>query len=103
MALKEYLDTELPTKLLGAAGPKDINVVIGIDVIGVGGWLVNIGETLSVVPGDATGAGVIVQMEAATAGALLKKPSLVMKLFFDGKIKVSGDISAMAYLPAVFR
>ncbi len=91
-------------------GAKEINAKIGFDIEGAGEWVFDLTVSPAVVTkgtlvetaGCTKSAQCVVKMTHADLKTFLGDPSKGMALYFDGKLKITGDINAAGKIQHLF-
>ena len=95
MAAKEFFDSYLPTKI---SGDKDTAGAVGAIFLftltgdGGGQWTVNLKDEVGVKSGDAGNSECSLECTTSDWEQIQAQPQTAMQLYFEGKLKVSGNV-----------
>ncbi len=93
--IKDYFETELAGRIQDNAGlASDIGAVFLFDIEGEGGgkWTVNLKDSVGVTPGDAGENDCVLVCSAPDWLQIREQPSRATQFYFEGKLKVSGNV-----------
>jgi putative sterol carrier protein len=92
---KDFFDQTLPAKIAqGESAASSVGAIFLFNISGEGGgqWTVNLKDKVGITPGDAGNAECTLECSAADWEQIAANPQAAMQLFFEGKLKVSGNI-----------
>ena len=103
---KELFDVMVPDALKKWPDKaKEVNAIYGFKVTGEGGgeWTVNLtSDPPTCVPGDSGNAQCSIEVSNEDFQSMLTNPQIGMQLYFQGKLKVTGDPMLATKLQQVF-
>jgi putative sterol carrier protein len=106
MDAKKMFDEKLPKWIADSpAKAKALNAVFVFNITGGNGgtWTVDLkSDPPSCKTGDAGGAECTIEVSDEDFAAMLKQPQLGMQLYFQGKLKVTGDPMLATKLQQLF-
>lgn len=101
---KEVFSTTIPEAI--AKNPhkaKEINAVFVFKIVGAGNWTVDLtAATPSCVEGDSDNAQCTFEIQNSDFEAVLDNPALGMQLYFQGKLRIVGDVLLATKLQKLF-
>jgi len=107
MDAKTLFDEKLPALLRDhPERGRALRAIYGFELAGEGGgaWTVDLRAGPPCVrAGSAAGADCTIQMAADDFRAMLEQPQLVLQLFSDGRLRVTGDLALAAQLHLLFQ
>ena len=92
---KADFETNIPAKITkNEEGAKAIGAIYLFKISGEGGgtWTLNLKDTLGVTEGDAGNAECTLELTADDWRMMSSTPGAAMQLYFQGKLKVSGNV-----------
>ncbi len=92
---KDFFDTHLPSKLakdLSAAKAVDAIFLFTITGDGGGQWTVNLKDDVGVKAGDAGNSECTLEVAVEDWQQIQANPQSAMQLYFEGKLKVGGNV-----------
>jgi alkyl sulfatase BDS1-like metallo-beta-lactamase superfamily hydrolase len=104
MDAKTLFDEKLPNALTQSPDKaKALNAVYQFNVTGDGQWTVDLkSATPSVTPGQVANADCTIEISSEDFQSLLGNPGLGIQLYFQGKLKVTGDPMLATKLQTLF-
>ena len=95
MAVKDFFDTFLPGKIAKDEGAASgVGAVFLFTITGADGgqWTVNLKDQLGVTSGDAGNSECQIECTSEDWGQIQANPQSAMQLYFEGKLKVGGNV-----------
>jgi putative sterol carrier protein len=92
---QDFFETTLPVKIANDPdAARAVNAVFLFDIQGEGGgqWTAHLKDPLSVKAGEAGDAECIISCGTAEWEQILQNPQVATQLFFEGKLKVMGNV-----------
>ena len=106
MDAKTLFNEKLPKQIeADPAKAKEVGAIYLFNVTGDGGgaWTVNLKDEVGVKEGDAGNAECTIEIADDDLVKVLEDPTAGMQLFFEGKLKVTGDPMLATKLQEVFK
>ena len=104
MAVKDFFDTFLPGKIAQDPGSASgVNAVFLFTITGDEGgqWTVNLKDDVGVKPGDSGSSECQIECTSADWAQIQANPQSAMQLYFEGKLKVGGNVMLATNLQSI--
>ncbi len=101
---KEFFESYLPAKISKDQDTaKAVDAIFLFTIVGDGGgqWTVNLKDNLGVTAGDAGNSECTIECATSDWAAIQTNPQSAMQLYFEGKLKVGGNVMLATKLQQV--
>jgi putative sterol carrier protein len=92
---KDFFEQTLQSKIAGdGAAASSVGAIFLFNITGEGGgaWTVNLKDQLGVTPGDAGNSECTLECATSDWEVIAANPQAAMQLYFEGKLKVAGNV-----------
>jgi hypothetical protein len=104
VAVKDFFETFLPAKISkDASTASNVNAIFLFTITGAeaGQWTVNLKDNIGVTAGDAGNSECQIECSSEDWALIQQNPQSAMQLYFEGKLKVSGNVMLATNLQSI--